>query len=860
MLRRFILLVLLVVLCSVVTFAQQSKINLQLKHTLKQSKPDDVIALFVRGEVAKIKQEVIKFRGKSKLSTKDVVQVELPSSAVVEFSKNDFVKSIEYSFFKGELLNDTMIIHNNVVPAHDGEFPLRENYTGKGVILGFIDTGIDIFHPDFLDSLGNTRILAIWDQYNADNGSSAYGYGEVWDSSAINSGNCPHIDHGNTNHGTQVAGIAAGNGRAVNNYKGVAPDANLVMVASKENVSNWLSTVVDAVNFIYDVADSYNMPCVINVSMGDYWGSHDATDAASLLIDSIVNYKEGRAFVCAAGNAGHLNWHLEHQITSDTTFTWFKYNPSSAFGFGAVYFEAWADTADLNQVDYAIGANLPNGNYELRGITPFVNIQNRLGSYTDTIYNDTNRIAIVETFAELQGDKYLLQVMLQEPDSNTYNFSLMTTGFGRLDIWSASWLGVSNMVESPLPTIIDYPPIAYYQKPDSAKTMVSSFQNLPSILTVGNFNNRAMYLDVDSIVRSTGRVPGVKAPSSSSGPTRRGFMKPDVAASGDETIGPVSAAVVAANMASTPANRAKIAFGGYHRKNGGTSMASPVVAGVAALYLQKCPSASMSEIKQAIINTAKQDSFTGLVPNTGFGYGKVNAFEALNYSNFNFSLGNDIHLCEGEFAEITPTNGFSSYLWSSGDTTPSIFVDTSQTIYLEVTNLSSCKAWSDTIYSYWHTLPQKPVLTLLGNDTLMYSTNDELQWYYNINPLVGETDTFLIVQNNGDYFLTVTDSFSCVNYSDTITILTIGNQLIEDGVEVQIFPNPTNNKLFVKTTLQQPIFGLNLLDVTGKIVDAITPIGNSQIEISLEHLSMGIYYLQLNFKEHSIIRKVVLSK
>src|SRR5690606_24930367 len=114
----------------------------------------------------------------------------------------------------------------------------------KGVILGFIDTGIDVFHPDFLDSLGNTRILAIWDQYNADNGSSAYGYGEVWDSSAINSGNCSHLDHGNTNHGTHVAGVAAGNGRAVNNYKGVAPDANIVMVASKENVSNWLSTVV----------------------------------------------------------------------------------------------------------------------------------------------------------------------------------------------------------------------------------------------------------------------------------------------------------------------------------------------------------------------------------------------------------------------------------------------------------------------------------------------------------------------------------------------------------------------------------------------------------------------------------------
>ncbi|MBV6485682.1 MAG: hypothetical protein KFKLKKLM_02271 [Flavobacteriales bacterium] len=860
MLRRNILLGVLFVICLVAN-AQQSKINLQLKHTLKQSKPDDVIALFVRGDVPKIKQTVEAFGGKVKLSAKDVVQVELPSSTIEFFSKNDFVKSIEYSFFKGEILNDTMIIQNNVVPAHLGEFPIKEPYTGKGIVTGFIDTGIDIFHPDFKDSLGNTRILAIWDQYNADNGSSAYGYGEVWDSSAINSGNCSHIDHSNTNHGTHVAGVAAGNGRAVNNYKGVAPESNVVMVASKENVSNWLSTVVDAVNFIYDVADFYEMPCVINVSMGTYWGSHDATDAASLLIDSIVNYKEGRAFVCAAGNAGHLKWHVEHQITSDTSFTWFQYNPSSAFGFGAVYFEAWADTADLNQVQYAIGANLPSGTYDLRGSTPFVNIQNRLGNFTDTIYNDTNRIAIVETYAELQGDKYLLQVMLQEPDSNSYNFSLMTTGLGRLDIWSASWLGVSNMIESSLPTTTEFPAIVNYQKPDSAKTMVSSFQNLSSILTVGNFNNRATYLDVDSIVRSTGRIPGSKAPSSSWGPTRRGNMKPDVAATGDESIGPVSAAVVAANLASTPANRAKIAFGGYHRKNGGTSMASPVVAGVSALYLQKCPSASMSEIKNAIINTAKQDTFTGAVPNIGFGYGKVNAFEALNYSNFNFSLGNDFHLCDNEVVSVNPTGNYQTYLWSTNDTTPSIAVDTSKTIYLEVANASGCKGWSDTIQSFWHTLPPKPILTLIGNDTLIYSSNDSLQWYFNSSIITNETDTFLIAQNNGDYFLTVIDSFSCVNYSDTITILTIGTEnLKENNEEVLIYPNPANQQLFIQLQTIEPLVKVKMFDVFGKMVFNKS-INNEQIvELNLSDLSKGVYLLQLTLQNKLLEKKVVLSR
>ncbi|MBI2280825.1 MAG: S8 family peptidase [Bacteroidetes bacterium] len=853
--KNYIFLLFLLAFCSS-TFAQHSKVNFQLKHAISQSKPTDAIAFFVRGDADKIKQEILKLGGKNKLSKKDIVQVELPSSKIIQFSANDFVQAIEYSFSKPTALNDTMLIHNNIVPAHDGEFPLREAYTGKNVILGFIDTGIDIFHPDFLDSLGNTRILAIWDQYSPDNGSSAYGYGEVWDSSAINSGNCTHIDHSSTGHGTHVAGVASGNGRAVNNYKGVAPDANVVVVASNENVTNWLSSVVDAVNYIYDVADSYNMPCVINVSMGDYWGSHDGTDAASLLIDSIVNDKESRAFVCAAGNAGHLNWHVEHQITSDTTFTWFKYNPTSAFGFGAVYFEAWADTADLNNVNYAIGANLPSGNYELRGNIPFVNIQNRLGAYTDTIFNNGNRIAVVETYAELQGDKYLLQVMLQEPDSNTYNFSLMTTGNGRLDIWSASWLGVSDMVESPLPTVAELPQIVFYQKPDSAKTMVSSFQNVSSILTVGNFNNRASYLDVDSIVRYTGRIPGAKAPSSSWGPTRRGTLKPDISSSGDESIGPVPAITITTSLGAGPVNRAKVAYGGFHRKNGGTSMASPVIAGVAALYLQKCPTATMTEIKNAIITTAKQDSFTGAVPNTGFGYGKVNAFDVLNTSNYTLSLGSNFNVCDGDSIQINP-GSFVTYSWFNGDTNSTVFVDTTATIYLNVTNSSGCKAWSDTIQSTWQPLPQKPVLTLFGNDTIVYSSGLNLQWYYNSSSLSGETDTILVAQNNGDYFLTVTDSFLCLNYSDTITLLTVGNIEFDNGFEIKIYPNPTSRLLNITSTKSEQVFTLNLLDVSGKNIQTIKPVSNN-LMLDLSNLPNGVYFLQLKLKDRVVTKKFIL--
>jgi hypothetical protein len=70
-------------------------------------------------------------------------------------------------------------------------------------------------------------------------------------------------------------------------------------------------------------------------------------------------------------------------------------------------------------------------------------------------------------------------------------------------------------------------------------------------------------------------------------------------------------------------------LGSKDERNGGTSMASPIVAGIAALYLQKRPTATWNEVMQALICTAVQDSFTGAVPNYSYGNGKVNAFAAI---------------------------------------------------------------------------------------------------------------------------------------------------------------------------------------------------------------------------------------
>lgn len=853
--RFFTFLLLFIFSCSAV--AQQSKINFDLQVAIKKySSTNEVITLFVKGNVAEIKKEVLRLNGKTGLSAKGFIKVELPANYINEFSKNNFVDYIEYTTPNLQVLNDTALIQNNVIPAHSGTSPLIQPYTGKGVLFGLIDTGIDLTHPDFQDSLGNTRILRLWDQAKPFDGNSI-GYGAIWDSAAINLGISSHYDSFVfKGHGSHVTGIAAGNGRAVNNYKGVAPDANIIVVSVDFNSSTAL--ISDAVNYIYSIADSLGMPCVINVSLGDYRGSHDGTDAEAVLIDSLVNAKPGRAFVCAAGNAGALPFHLQHNINSDTTFTWFKYNPASILGYGAVFYEIWADTADLNTVDFAIGMNLPSGSFDFRGRTPFDNIQNRLGTVTDTIKNGSNTLAIVDTYGELQGDKYLLQVHIQEPDSSSYLFSLLTTGNGKLDIWSTNngILRTSEIVRTALPSAAIYPNIVYYQLPDTAQTIVSSFTCLPTVIAVGTYHNRKTYLDVDLTTQVTAGTPGQIDVGSSIGPNRRGVLKPEIAATGRYMMSSVPDSTINFFMAN-PVNHMWIAPSGKHMLKNGTSMASPVVAGIAALYFEKCPTATMAEIKNAITTSAKKDSFTGTTANTSFGNGKADGFNTLNSSNFNFTLGNDAIICEGDSLLITAPS-FSSYLWFNVDTNSTITIDTTASIYLSATNQSGCLGFSDTLLTTWKEKPNKPIINQINNDTLTITSNVSMQWYLNNTQIVGATDTVHVAQTSGNYFVMVTDSFGCVNYSDTITVTITSVDDLEEKF-LSVYPNPTSTNISIELS-QKGNYSYIISNVLGKVLDSqILSYKEQPIQINMRQFKNGIYFITLieHFSERKKTFKII---
>jgi subtilisin family serine protease len=603
---------------SVISFSQ-SKMNFDLALKIKEDPASSQqINVFVKGDVEIVKQLCASNAGIFRYSSGNISTITIPVSAVKIFANNTRIKRIEAYTPHLQPLNDTMLIQTNTVQVHSGAIPLPQGYDGSGIVIGIIDTGIDFTHPDFKDSLGNSRIDFLWDQTLplAANTPMPYNYGQEWNNLGIDSGQAAaHNDLAYSGHGTHVSGIAVGNGLATGTYKGVAPEADIIVVAIDFNSSS-PTLITDAVNYIYAKAQAMGKPCVINASLGDYYGSHDGQDLQAQLISSMIDSQTGHAFVAAAGNAGNFPYHLGYNVTTDTSITFFSGTQP--------YFQIWADTADFNNVQFSIGADQMSP-YSYRGNIPFSNISTHLGVVQeDTLYNNGNRIGRILSYGDLINGTYSMEFVIY-PDSTSYNWRLMTTGSGKFDAWSF------DLYFGALPSSTVMPDVIYYQFYDNNKTTVSSFTCLDNVVAVANYTNRHHYIDYNNtLCVNTSTIAGARHATSSIGPTRDGRIKPDIAAPGDNTVAAVVLSLVPGIAASYPD---ALALGGYHVRNGGTSHSSPCVAGIAALYLQKNPTATAVDVKNAIIDCPITDSFTGAsLPDNYWGYGKADAYGALTCS------------------------------------------------------------------------------------------------------------------------------------------------------------------------------------------------------------------------------------
>lgn len=163
------------------------------------------------------------------------------------------------------------------------------NLTGRGVLVGIADSGIDIFHPAFRNRDGSTRIAALWDQ-----SSGEYTREEIDGFLQGNSGEpIPSAFRDLSGHGTAVAGIAAGSRVTEGDFitEGYAPDAELVVVRLGQSGSDdYVKTtqLMQAVDYLVKKAAALGKPMAVNLSIGNNYGSHSGRSLLSTYLTEIA--------------------------------------------------------------------------------------------------------------------------------------------------------------------------------------------------------------------------------------------------------------------------------------------------------------------------------------------------------------------------------------------------------------------------------------------------------------------------------------------------------------------------------------------------------------------------------------------
>jgi subtilisin family serine protease len=504
--------------------------------------------------------------------------------------------------------------------------------TGRGVLIGVIDTGLDLTHPDFLDPAGQTRVEALWFQAVGGAPPDGFNYGLVCERAQIQRvveghfSECPQRSE--VGHGTHVTGTAAGDGSATGDggtayqYAGVAPAADLLVV------NGWFpgfaeDRVVDGLVWLRDRARAMGRPIVVNLSLGGQTGPHDGTLPLEAAIDALSG--PGFIVVTAAGNVGananttpqtnvpriHARGYADAGTTTTMSLEVLPYNP--AFYPSILQMQLWHAASDRLSITVVRpdGTQVtagPNQIVEEHGANGQVYIRNVGGS----THPDGDRVAEIwlsdrdESGAVAPGDW-------------TLRVSASASGSGApFDLWMYRDL-LSNSL------------VAFGRAGFDNRYLIGTPGTAERAITAGAFASRLCWPrdgGVESCYTEQESV-GDLARFSNPGPTRDERMKPEIVAPG---LAIMSAAAAGAGFAFV-----RVAPDGVHAVAEGTSMAAPHVTGAVALLLEQRPNLSPEDVKAILAMTASQDEFTSRVydggeggtPEDWWGFGKLDAGAAL---------------------------------------------------------------------------------------------------------------------------------------------------------------------------------------------------------------------------------------
>lgn len=607
---------------------QSSKLNIELYKRLlatpATTQDSTVLPVLLQGDLKALRPLVEQVGGTYRYEAQNIAAVSLSLRGIEALLDEPALHRLEYREARLHRLDDhpedsIMLQHNNVRPTHQGQAPLPNALRGEGVLLGMIDDGIEWRHPDFWEADSTTRLHAIWDQNSTSMAyaQTYYGYGAEWPRAAIDAYQCTHRSG---DHGSHVLGIAAGNARATGKYLGIAPNAELAVVAIQEN-NRFLPAFVDGLHYLFALADTLGLPCVVNSSVGSYSSGHDGKDLYAQLVAQLIQARPGRALVQAGGNARQFNFHIGAHLQQDTALVNFQYNTA----LGATAFTFYADTADFGQIEFGFALLEAGTQRTLAQTQRFLvgrdfTFMGSIGHHHEILFYDAQGQAVtLDIYVDQYADAYEVEVVLRSA-TNLGNWQLQTIGTGQYDLWSsATLLGTSNII----------PRQGLHQlAPDNEQTIVGYWTCTEPVVVVGAYQNRQYIVNYTRDTVNVGTV-GYPVPSiaafSSLGPTRTGLIKPDLNAPGGQVMSATTLSILQANRNVAFSNR--LDADGWHWLNRGTSMSAPMVAGAIALYFECQPQANYTDVFRALRRSARLDGTvlaqTQTLPNIHWGYGKL---------------------------------------------------------------------------------------------------------------------------------------------------------------------------------------------------------------------------------------------
>ncbi|HQQ75992.1 MAG TPA: S8 family serine peptidase [Thermoanaerobaculia bacterium] len=493
--------------------------------------------------------------------------------------------------------------------------------TGRGVIVALLDRGIDWKNNDFRNADGTTRIAYMLDfTDNTGAATSGYGRGTLYTRAQIDAAlsggpTIPFRDA--VGHGTPTAGTPTGNGRNVAKYRGIAPEATIISVKvtsdgapahdgeAAEAGFNDATVFPLAIDFVKAKAQELGMPAVMLLNLGSQGGPTDGTSSLARKIDATVGPGiPGLVFVSGPGDEGGSANRAGGNVASGSTQS-IRIHKGQA---GGLLFDLWYPGADR----FDVTVQTPTATYGPY-VSPATNADSATVTNSEFTYYQQGSSRV---FYGAQNGKREIFLNISGPVGD-YTITLKGTAVttGRFDATiNPSGHGGSNY-------FLDH------VAPGSIWDGATARYNI----CPGDYVIRTSYVDIDGITRTitgNGSV-GEIWPGSSIGPTFDGRLGIDVVAPGDSLF---SVYNPKSYWATSRFNLIQDGLGFYGRANA-VSAAAPIVTGIIALMLQANPTLDAPTVKSILQRTARGDSFTGAVPNTTWGYGKVDALAALDAVN-----------------------------------------------------------------------------------------------------------------------------------------------------------------------------------------------------------------------------------